>query len=1261
MAILTGLSVLSALLANGVGVFTALGAVLFPAGIGAALAQLGAKIATSYLVMLLQGRQKGPAFAITGKMQAGEQVPRMAPIGKAATEGSLVYANEWGQLHKTPNAYFTSVIALSDLPVKGLLGLMVDGIYMTLDDTPDPDVGYPVLEKRVDGTDYLWVKFYDGTQTAADPWLVAEMAATARPYADTRVGHGVAYAICTARINQTLFSGLPSYRFVLDSIPLYDVSKDATAGGDGDQSWDDPETWGGDGDYLPVVQDYNIRRGLKWNGQWVYGFQGTARHQLPDEAWIDEVEACREEIENDVGMVPRWRAGGMLDFSAECGTAMEQIMAAAAGRIADCGGIYTPRVGRSFTPVAEITDDDWLTTEEQGSTPFKGLADMINAVAANYPEPDEGFNLKAAPTLTNSDLEEADGNRRLPSTLTLANVPYGEQVQRLQKIALAEAREESHHRGTLSPRFWGLEPNDVIVWTSTRFGYVEKLFRVDAALDRKDSSLDVDIVEVNEDGQDWTPAAEFTAQVKVPVVANRAAAQTVPDFDAAPVTISAGGGLVAAPGIRLTWDGEPIEDANGIKYQVRLAADESAVTRGFIADVDEGLFDVGDNLVEAENYKVRARPVIHGRATVWSDWIAVTAGLMGAGVSGDIVYREAVQTLTQKTISATSNAITGLKQSDIADLGDDLAAIAALAVNGATPVAGGPATLASTGNLTLSGEQTIDGTLTSTTRFLAKDQSALAENGLYVTGAGAWTRATDMNTAGEFQRHTVYVTGGIVNTGRTYYCTDAVGTVGTDPVVFALVSPALSGLSAEISARIAGDEGLAARVPEVASGTVYQALAVAGQDVAVWLENGDLGAKGMTDALRLIATSGVVVPLENGPYFPIIYAGRQVIMYGGPDGVFCPPLDAARDAAIAALRADAAPRMSPRSSELPIATDGRSLTRLWAKLGGLKAGSGKLKIVLAGDSWSEREDIPQALSDMLDVEFTVFSSWHSAIEAIAWGAAVYAISGWTSVDGSSALVTSYPYGCGPDGNLIHATSTTAMVSYSGVACTNFKIYSRKHSGTWRWRVDGGAWTTVTEGSGGALTTTHISGLSDTTHTIEIDTTGNAGRVVMVGYYGYRTGVAGVEILKLGNSSTNGIQNALYCPLAVDVVTDLAPDAVIQILGTNDYRQSVSSVTTYMAGQEACRDCYRDAVSDVGFIFVIPAQSDGTVITPLSDLRDALYEFCLDEGHEFYNMLDDWGSFAAEDALGQWSDTLHINALGANRLARRLGSFFGIRG
>jgi hypothetical protein len=61
-----------------------------------------------------------------------------------------------------------------------------------------------------------------------------------------------------------------------------------------------------------------------------------------------------------------------------------------------------------------------------------------------------------------------------------------------------------------------------------------------------------------------------------------------------------------------------------------------------------------------------------------------------------------------------------------------------------------PVRVASTANLTLSGEQTIDGvSAVAGDRVLVKNQTTGSQNGVYVVAVGAWSRATDMDTSGE--------------------------------------------------------------------------------------------------------------------------------------------------------------------------------------------------------------------------------------------------------------------------------------------------------------------------------------------------------------------------------------------------------------------------------------------------------------------------------------------------------------------------------
>jgi hypothetical protein len=92
---------------------------------------------------------------------------------------------------------------------------------------------------------------------------------------------------------------------------------------------------------------------------------------------------------------------------------------------------------------------------------------------------------------------------------------------------------------------------------------------------------------------------------------------------------------------------------------------------------------------------------------------------------------------------------------------------------------------ATTANITLSGEQTIDGvSVVAGDRVLVKNQSTGSQNGIYIVAAGSWSRASDMaagsNAAGAF---TFVEAGGSVNAGRGYVVSSGV-TVGTDSITW---------------------------------------------------------------------------------------------------------------------------------------------------------------------------------------------------------------------------------------------------------------------------------------------------------------------------------------------------------------------------------------------------------------------------------------------------------------------------------------------
>lgn len=188
--------------------------------------------------------------------------------------------------------------------------------------------------------------------------------------------------------------------------------------------------------------------------------------------------------------------------------------------------------------------------------------------------------------------------------------------------------------------------------------------------------------------------------------------------------------------------------------------------------------------------------------------------------------------------------------------------------------------LATTANIVLSGEQTIDGVLTSGTRVLVKNQTLPAQNGIYVSAAGAWARAADMNVWGEAYGAGVFVTAGSTLAATGWSGTSVTGgTIDTTPITFvqqsasitysastglALGGNAFSLSGQALSLHNLGGAGLFTRD----SGGVISltTMTAAGQAL---LDDADNAAQRTTLGLGTSATvntgtSGATIPLLNG-------------------------------------------------------------------------------------------------------------------------------------------------------------------------------------------------------------------------------------------------------------------------------------------------------------------------------------------------------------------------------------------------------------
>ena len=204
--------------------------------VGGLVGKLLTSVAASALMSALGPKPpQGGGITISTTLR-GEQNPETIILGWTATAGQAICPP---YSHGKSNAYLTHVIELCSAPGATLSRLILNDDYVELGSTPHPDYGLPVLGEDYEGL--VWVKYYDGRQTAADPMLRAQYGDHPdRPWTADMVGAGLCYAILTFKFHKSDLTQVPRYRFELDGIPLYDLRRDSTAGGSGPQRWSIP-------------------------------------------------------------------------------------------------------------------------------------------------------------------------------------------------------------------------------------------------------------------------------------------------------------------------------------------------------------------------------------------------------------------------------------------------------------------------------------------------------------------------------------------------------------------------------------------------------------------------------------------------------------------------------------------------------------------------------------------------------------------------------------------------------------------------------------------------------------------------------------------------------------------------------------------------------------------------------------------------------------------------------------------------------------
>lgn len=559
-----------------------------------------------------------------GSALFGGKVPQYFLVGTVGQGGKREYRNAWGSVGGVPNAYLTDVLSFGDLPITSLIGLFVNGVRVTVSETGAVDQGYPVPEY----SGHFWWKFLPGTQTTADSYLIDKFGSDAdRAWTSDMIGHGVPVLITTALWSETLWTSFPEIVGEFQGISLYDPREDDTAGGAGDQRWDDPSTWAFSDNNIVII--YNIERGIYYDGAKVWGGSSAAA-QLPYDVWAAAMDACDQDVALDGGGTEkRFRAGRPIGLNERPADVIKELLIGCNARISHgADGTVYVLVGVPAEADGAFNDVDVLASEPLGSIPFPNLDEVINGATATYREPTQAWEDKETAPYYRTDLEDEDDARQQVEGLDLGTTFSGTQAQRIIKAVIEEGRRFRRHVVALPPEFAVYRPLSVLSWTSDRFGYLGKLFLVTARTRDPWGKVVLGLQEIDPADHDWDPEIDEQPLSFAPVVTNRPAPQPMTGWAVSPYVITDATATGRRPAILVEFEGELV-DVRAVRVQVRLDGGGDLVFDGEVPyDVTEATPSrvlSGAWLLPNEAYEVSGIFLpFSGRATEWSAWLDVT-------------------------------------------------------------------------------------------------------------------------------------------------------------------------------------------------------------------------------------------------------------------------------------------------------------------------------------------------------------------------------------------------------------------------------------------------------------------------------------------------------------------------------------------------------------------------------------------------------------------------------------------------------------
>lgn len=530
--------------------------------------------------------------------------PRQIILGKAATAGQLVFANTYGE----DNRGLQLAIALADHEIESVERIWIDGKLVTWNSGTGTVTEYP---------DVLNIQLHKG-QPGQTPnaHLVANSGGL---WTSNEKGVGIAWVYVFAVYNPELFpGGVPRLLFEVKGAKLYDPRLDDTAGGTGSHRENDSTTW-----------EWSENAALAWRAyrRGIYSQDGTqliAGCATPASFLGDVMAAanvCDEAVALDAGgNEARYRVSAVISAETDRRQVLRGLVDALAGTEIESGGMFSLDVGVERSPALDdITDDDIVGGEAPEIDFKRPRNELFNTLVGTYRAPDQQYQAIPLPARGSSADATIDGEV-LEKSYDLGNVTSVTQGQRVLEIFRRKARRQLRVQVVLLARAVVLEAGDWLQWTSSRYGWPDKLFRVVSATLLKSWTVSLVLEEIDADVFAWTTSDEIAVETPEDLTTAGPTLSTVSGLAVENVVVTAGDNQ--RPGLHASWT--PIGDRTvaAVMFEYRIQGDSVTLARRCELPED-GSYIWVDGVQGGVRYEVRAKPdCVPPRSTSWTSWVA---------------------------------------------------------------------------------------------------------------------------------------------------------------------------------------------------------------------------------------------------------------------------------------------------------------------------------------------------------------------------------------------------------------------------------------------------------------------------------------------------------------------------------------------------------------------------------------------------------------------------------------------------------------